>query len=346
MPSLILQKAHGTVSAPDFSVTLSSPVTNYSLLLAFAISYSAGGGSGVSPTDSNLNVWSSNPPYGFPYHFPVPAYYISGSLYMWYAKRCAPGATTIAFPGLVDGDTVAIYEIAGFAELDDVGYLSPDPPYIDETGAFAYSPGDILVALFTGRLGDSYTGFAAGAESTLLDNWQGQTAAGNFPVLTEYQVATAPGNYAATCIDSTIGGNSGAMLAAFRPLVTAPGPSPGGIVPGFAILASNSPQGDGGLPPWASFLAIPSSSPPSTPISVFWATMNASAVEVADPSLSPPLDTGRVSTTGGGAYTIGDGFGASTALLCTAYDLSGEPFYTQTLDITITGVGPSVLQSG
>jgi len=102
---------------------------------------------------------------------------------------------------------------------------------------------------------------------------------------------------------------------------------------GLALIASYSSTGDALLAPEASFVAVPSLVAPSQPITLVYTTLNVAYVRVTGNNLVdyqlPPtpgsvagFDTGFISTSGSGLYTLPLGFTATILLTLTAYDSS------------------------
>ncbi len=96
-------------------------------------------------------------------------------------------------------------------------------------------------------------------------------------------------------------------------------------LPGFAILATYSAQGDVGLPPQMLLYAIPSTAAPDSPITLLWDTLNVAEIEITGSSGSPPFDSGRITTSGSGVYIVTGGFTATTILTINGYDSHGNP---------------------
>jgi len=118
---------------------------------------------------------------------------------------------------------------------------------------------------------------------------------------------------------------------------------------GFSLIASYSSTGDAMLPPQASLVAIPSLAMPNQPINLVYTTLNVSYVRITGNNLvdyqTPPppgslsgFDTGFLSTSGSGLYTISAGFTATILLTLTAYDSTHTaiPGLTPTSTVMIT----------
>ena len=116
----------------------------------------------------------------------------------------------------------------------------------------------------------------------------------------------------------------------------------GGIyadLPGFALVAYCSPGGDDSLPPWASFVADPSTAAAGQPVYLLWTGLNIASVRMyGDNGVGDSLDTGVLQTSGSGIYTVSNGFQHSITLSCVAYDSSAPPdvVASQALAITVT----------
>lgn len=117
---------------------------------------------------------------------------------------------------------------------------------------------------------------------------------------------------------------------------------------GFSLIASFNPAGDALLAPQASFVAVPSLVAPHQPVTLVYTTLNVAFVRITgnnfvDYQLPPTpgsvagFDTGFISTSGSGLYTLPLGFTATIMLTLTAYDSSFTPLGltpTQTIMVT------------
>jgi hypothetical protein len=121
------------------------------------------------------------------------------------------------------------------------------------------------------------------------------------------------------------------------------------VLPGFALIASFSTQGDSALAPQATLFAVPSNTTVHHPINLLWDTLNVSFVGITgnngvDYQSPPPpgsftgFNTGLLSTNGSGIYIVNTGFTASITLTLQAYDALQNPILglTSTVVITIT----------
>lgn len=117
---------------------------------------------------------------------------------------------------------------------------------------------------------------------------------------------------------------------------------------GFSLTASYSPTGDALLAPQASFVAVPSLAAPSQTVNLVYTTLNVAYVRITGNNFvdyqTPPtpgsvsgFDTGFISTSGSGLYTLAHGFTATILLTLTAYDSSFVPLgLTPTVTIMVT----------
>lgn len=117
---------------------------------------------------------------------------------------------------------------------------------------------------------------------------------------------------------------------------------------GFSLTASYTPTGDALLAPEASFVAVPTLVAPSQPLTLVYTTLNVAYVRITgnnhvDYQLPPTpgslagFDTGFISTSGSGLYTLPLGFTVGILLTLTAYDSSFTPLgLTPTQTITVT----------
>ena len=100
-------------------------------------------------------------------------------------------------------------------------------------------------------------------------------------------------------------------------------------LPGFALFASFSSEGDTSLPAWATFTAVPASTTAGTPVYILWSSNNVVAVSIEG---APSL----INTNGSGIYEFVSGFSVSTVVTCIAYDSMGNIVSTENVLITIT----------
>ena len=108
-------------------------------------------------------------------------------------------------------------------------------------------------------------------------------------------------------------------------------------LPSFALIGTYSNTGDGALPPSAFAAAVPSSTPFSVPIFIFWSSTNIIQVRITgDNGVDPAVDSGLINTLGSGNYEIPTGFSQSISLTFDAYDTIGHIAVTQTIPVTIT----------
>jgi hypothetical protein len=99
-------------------------------------------------------------------------------------------------------------------------------------------------------------------------------------------------------------------------------------VPGFALRASYSTQGDSGLLPQLALIASPTVSAPGGPVTLVWQTANVAQILIAgnngvDPAFRFPA-TGLHSGASG-VYTYTVGFTDSIVLTMSGYDSGGNP---------------------
>jgi hypothetical protein len=97
---------------------------------------------------------------------------------------------------------------------------------------------------------------------------------------------------------------------------------PTAIVGGFAIIASFSATGDTNLVPQAELNAIPASAPAHTSLTLLWTVLNVPKIQI---TALGGFDTGVISTTGNGAYVIGNGISITTTFTLDALDAAGAP---------------------
>lgn len=212
MPTL-LQAKHG--NSP--SITLDQPVTNRSLLIAFALPVSGSNVASIAstpPTDNQLNDWSQELT-GFIYD-----YYGSTGPVSWFTKRCAPGTTTVTFPSLDTGVPVSIYEFSGFADFEGLGFFGNDI----EAYCNVY-PGDIAISMAVGTAGSPYV---PGAGCTLIESaaW---TAADStiWQAGAQYQIVNYEGSYPVDINNPPfIGTPSFYTIVTFRPIAVQPPSGP------------------------------------------------------------------------------------------------------------------------
>jgi len=111
-------------------------------------------------------------------------------------------------------------------------------------------------------------------------------------------------------------------------------------LPGFALLATYLATGDEGLPPWATFAAVPDTVAPGAPVYVLWSSANVATVRISGADgASPPdsYDTGLLpSGAGSGIYEFAGGFLSPLALTCEAFDAHGNLVATQSLPIIVS----------
>ena len=100
-------------------------------------------------------------------------------------------------------------------------------------------------------------------------------------------------------------------------------------LPGFAVFASYSSEGDTSLPAWATFTAVPASTTAGTPVYILWSSNNVVAVSIEG---APSL----INTNGSGIYEFTSGFSVSTVVTCIAFDSLGNIVTTENVLITIT----------
>ena len=328
MPSPILQVQNGHVVLPDPTIVLPHPVAAWSLLTVFAVS----AGSIVSGTlsDSQLNPWS---PQMTNNGFPV--YVTPGNTLLWYAKRCAPGSTTISLAdsGLIDGDSYVVLEIAGWADIETVLNLGGDPP--------VYDSNELVISFWTGVDGGSITGWASGPESIPITggsfNSFGAWGASNnahpqIPLVAQYSIAPTPGDYTSTVIGPT---GTSTIIGIFRPAPFVSPVSGSEIVPGFALAATYTPNGDTGLNSNISFVAAPNPVGAEIAVDILWVATSVAAISISGTNGTDTIDTGILAILGNGIYTIPDGLHADISLTCTGYDIHNTVISSQVLDIIV-----------
>jgi hypothetical protein len=109
-------------------------------------------------------------------------------------------------------------------------------------------------------------------------------------------------------------------------------------LPGFALIASYTTQGDTSLPPAATLYAVPATLHAGQSVTLLWSTLNVAQIQITGTNgIDPPFDSGRVTTTGSGAYIVTNGFTATITLTLTAYDQNGAPLgVTSVAKVTIS----------
>jgi hypothetical protein len=106
-------------------------------------------------------------------------------------------------------------------------------------------------------------------------------------------------------------------------------------LPGFALVASYSPEGDEGLPAWASFSASPDPADQGQEVYLLWTSANIASVRIYGSNGTDSLDTGVLQASGPGLYAVASGFQHSITLSCLAYDASGNTVASQPLTVTV-----------
>jgi len=104
------------------------------------------------------------------------------------------------------------------------------------------------------------------------------------------------------------------------------------VLPGFALIADYSVQGDTELPFSANLTAIPATAAANAPILLMWSTTNISVIDI----VGGAIDTGRVTTTGFGVYSIPGGVPTTTVFTMTCYDANGNIRAESTAAVTIS----------
>lgn len=105
----------------------------------------------------------------------------------------------------------------------------------------------------------------------------------------------------------------------------------------FALLASFNPEGDTSLPSTAAVVGVPTPTTAGTPITVIWSTSNVVQVQItANNGIDPPIDSGKINTTGSGTYNISSGVTVTTTFTFNAYNPVNVLAVTQTFQIVIS----------
>jgi hypothetical protein len=94
------------------------------------------------------------------------------------------------------------------------------------------------------------------------------------------------------------------------------------VIPGFALIASFSSQGDSGLLPQAQLSVIPVSAPANTSLTLLWTVLNVPKIQI---TTLAGFDTGLITTTGSGAYVVSNGVLSTTIFTLHALDATGSP---------------------
>lgn len=110
-------------------------------------------------------------------------------------------------------------------------------------------------------------------------------------------------------------------------------------IPGFALLATYTTSGDGGLTAAANLIVNPSSTTANTPVNLIWSTQNVAQIRITGTS----YDSGYISLVSTeGLLTVEGGFASTITLTMACYDstqtaieVNGQPL-TATATLTIT----------
>jgi hypothetical protein len=113
-------------------------------------------------------------------------------------------------------------------------------------------------------------------------------------------------------------------------------------VPGFALIASFSLNGDNTLPPSAQLFPVPSTATIHQTISLLWSTLNVAFIRITGNNgidYQPSgFDTGFISTSGSGLYVVAAGFTQNISLTLQGYNFAhvAIPGVSSSANITIT----------
>lgn len=104
-------------------------------------------------------------------------------------------------------------------------------------------------------------------------------------------------------------------------------------IPGFAILASYSEQGDSTLPPSVSL----ANKVIGTSVYLIWETVNVATIHLtANNGVDAAYDSGSITTVGSGLLVLTGRFTVNTQVTLTGYNSSGAVVATTTSTVTIT----------
>lgn len=100
-------------------------------------------------------------------------------------------------------------------------------------------------------------------------------------------------------------------------------------LPGFALIASYTVNGDNALPPQVQLYAVPTTASPTQSIDLLWNTLNVAYVRITGDNHTDyqpgGFTTPLISTSGSGIYVVGNGFTADIQLTLQGYDVSQNP---------------------
>ena len=161
---------------------------------------------------------------------------------------------------------------------------------------------------------------------------------GNFPLSGGVATYSVGGSWsvASHVVTATYGettdyyGSSGSLVQ----LVLTPRGAPANL-PGFALIASYSNEGDSSLPAWAEFSVLPAIAAAGELIFIFWTSNNVTRVGIVGTNGVDSVNE-VISTTGSGIYEVVSGFQATIVLACTGYDSGLNAVATQNLQVTVT----------
>lgn len=105
------------------------------------------------------------------------------------------------------------------------------------------------------------------------------------------------------------------------------------VVFGFSLVSSFSSTGDADLVPQAALNAIPASAPAATSITLLWTVLNVPKIQITAPG---GFDTGIITTSGTGAYVVGNGVLVTTLFTLNALDAAGIPLLVGGIPLVAT----------
>ena len=248
------------------------------------------------------------------------------------------GSLTYMTSGLAIGDHVITASYGGDGSFDPSSYDLP------ENIAAKYSTSAaVSSSLDPSFFGDAFiltiqvtsTAGTPPGSVDLADSILGYL--GNFPLSGGVTTYSVGGSWfvASHVVTATYGetadyyGSSGSLVQ----LVLTPRGAPADL-PGFALIASYSNEGDSSLPAWAEFSVLPAAAAAGEPIFIFWTSNNVTRVGIVGTNGVDSVNE-VISTTGSGIYEVVSGFQATIVLACTGYDSGLNAVATQNLQVTI-----------
>jgi uncharacterized repeat protein (TIGR01451 family) len=111
------------------------------------------------------------------------------------------------------------------------------------------------------------------------------------------------------------------------------------ILFGFSLVADFSSTGDADLVPQAALNAIPASAPALTSITLLWTVLNVPKIQITAPG---GFDTGVITTSGTGAYVLGNGVSITTVFTLHALDAGGAPLIVGGVPLVTTATATVV----